>query len=207
MWPDRWTAGAELAERLAGHVAMPAVAVGIARGGVVIAAAIAERLQLPLAALIAKKITPPGQDEFAIGAIASDGSPVLAAWSTHWPPAIIDAAVRKAQVRVADLTRQLGPMPAVRDQHVLLCDDGIATGMTVLAAARAVRLKGCRRLTIVAPVISKEAANLLAAESDEVIRLAMPDPFHAVGLYFADFRPVETEEVLGLLARSIPRAS
>jgi putative phosphoribosyl transferase len=207
MWPDRWAAGRELARRLAGLVAPPAVAVGIARGGVVIATAVARQTGLPLAAIVAKKITPPGHDEFAIGAVAGDGPPVLADWSNRWPQAVVAEAIRIARTRVAGLTRQLGPMPSVADRHVLLCDDGIATGMTVLAAARAVRLQGCRRLTIATPVISKEAANLLAAASDDLIWLAMPDPFLAVGMAYTDFRPVETQEVLALLGEATPRAS
>lgn len=207
MWTDRWAAGRELAARLSVGISPPALAVGIARGGVTIAAAVAEALALPLAALVAKKVTPPGQDEFAIGAVAENGPPVLAPWASHWPQAVVAEAVRRARERVAALSRQLGSLPPLSNQHVLLCDDGIATGMTVLAAARACRLLGCRRLTIAAPVISKEAANLLAAESDDVVWLAMPDPFLAVGMAYADFRPVETDEVRALLEAATPRAS
>jgi predicted phosphoribosyltransferase len=207
MWQDRWEAGRLLAAQLAHRVEPPAVALGIARGGVVIAAAIAAEIGVPLAAIVAKKITPPGHGEFAIGAVAGDGPPVLAPWADRWSQPVVAEAIRQARARVTELTVRLGPMPPVADRHVILCDDGIATGMTVLAAARAVRLHGCRRLTIASPVISKEAANMLAAESDDVLWLAMPDPFLAVGMAYADFRPVETQEVRALLERAIPRAS
>jgi len=139
--------------------------------------------------------------------VAERGRPGGGTWAGHGPEGGVAEAEARARERVAVLSRQLGSLPPLSNQHVLLCDDGIATGMTVLAAARACRLHGCRRLTIATPVISKGAANLLAAESDDVVWLAMPDPVLAVGMAYADFRPVETQEVRALLDDATPLAS
>lgn len=201
MWADRWTAGVELARALQGRVAPTAVVVGIARGGVVVAAAVAETLGLPLGAIIAKKVTPPEQPEFALGAVAGGGEPVMGAWAQRWSEPVRQAAIATARAQAQQLTEQLGGLPPVAGRQVILVDDGIATGMTVLAALRALRAAGAQAVIVGAPVASAEASAMLGREADDMVVLMMPEPFWAVGAYYRDFRATETDEVRAWLRR------
>jgi predicted phosphoribosyltransferase len=202
---------AEAAEALAGRLAEGAVGPGalvlaIPRGGVPVGAVIAGRLGLDLDVIVAHKLGAPGNPEFAVGAATADGTVLVEPWA-RGEPGVDEAYLRAeterqiaaARVREARLRGGRPPCePAGRT--VIIVDDGIATGATVRAAVRSARAHGAARVIVAAPVAARESAQRLEAEADEVVVLAMPDPFFAVGLWYRHFDPVDDDAVAALLA-------
>jgi predicted phosphoribosyltransferase len=178
------------------------------RGGVPVAAEIARRLDAELDVLVVRKISAPGQPELALGAVASGGVCVL-------NPDIVDAlrlSEREIERLASPQRREIvqreqayrgsrAPFDA-RRRTVILVDDGIATGATMLAAIEAARKLNPARVVVavgVAPATTKRQLELAA---DEVVCLATPEPFHAVGLFYEDFTQVTNDDVRDLLALS-----
>ena len=202
---DRTTAGALLAAQLDAYASPDTLVLGIPRGGVPVAAAVAAALGAELDVVVTRKLGAPFQPELAIGAVAADGTRVLDRESLALagvPQDYLDAVTRRerAEAQRRELRFRGGrPPPWVRGRAVIIVDDGLATGATVLAAVDAVRRQSPKRLVVAAPVGSREACELLAAHADEVVVLAEPEPFIAVGLHYRTFDQVEDDEVLRLL--------
>lgn len=174
------------------------------RGGVPVAAPVAKRLHAPLDVLVVRKLGHPGQEEFALGAIASGGVRVMGEPTGYRPVSAqeLDAVVEREQAELLRRERAYrGAKPPLRLQgrHVVLVDDGLATGATMMAAVRAARAGDARRITVAVPVASQEALAAVAALADDVICLRVPEPFHAVGLWYRDFDQTSDAEVLRLL--------
>lgn len=196
--------GAELARRnLTGNT----VVLALPRGGVPVGAEVAETLKAPLDVIVVRKLGVPWQPELAMGAIAG-GTPVL----DHALIRELQISAEEVEAVVARETREMErrerlyrggrPAPALRDRTVVLVDDGLATGSTMVAAVRHVRGLHAHRLIVAVPVASSEACVRLSAEADECICLAAPEPFCAVGEWYADFRQVSDIEVQQILAHS-----
>jgi len=208
VFADRVDAGRRLAEALDGMVARDALVLGVPRGGVVVAAEIARALGLELDVVIVRKIGAPGQPEYAIGALDADGR-VLGG-----DPARVDAAYLRhaAEEGRAEIARRLQayrgprPRPRIAGREVVLVDDGIATGFTVRAAVESVRSSGAARIVVAAPVAAPGAISRLADAADEVIVLAEPAGFYAVGQFYRDFSQTTDAEVISLLAEAWSRA-
>jgi putative phosphoribosyl transferase len=205
MFEDRAQAGRELAEAVAARKPVaPMLVLGLPRGGVPVAFEVAKRLAAPLDVLIVRKVGLPGQPELAIGAIAVGGVQVR---NEMLPQDLVseEAFARLARHEMADLRRReqayrAGKPPlALRDAHVVLVDDGLATGATMLAAIQSARQGGARRVTIAVPVASREAAELVRAAADEVVILLTPPWLGAIGEFYEDFRQLEDGEVIRLL--------
>ena len=204
---DRAQAAGLLADRLAGAgLESDALVLAIPRGGVPIAAEIARRLGLELDVIVAHKLGAPGNPEFAIGAATSDGTMLVEPWASAEPGvdeaylrSEADEQIRRAREREERLRRGR-PRAALAGRLVVIVDDGIATGATVRAAIRAVRALGARRVIVATPVAARESAERLRREADEVIVLATPDPFFAVGLWYQRFDAVEDREIEATLA-------
>ena len=181
---------------------------GLPRGGVVPAAEIAEALELPLDVVISRKIGAPGNPEFAIGAVAEDGAPYLSAEGlaiTGASRAYLDdeiARQRKEIARRRAWFRGGKPLVLPADATVILVDDGIATGATVIAAIGALRKLAVARIVLAIPVAPPDTVERLRALVDEVVVLATPAMFWAVGAFYENFTPVLDEEVRRLLARA-----
>ena len=203
---DRVAAGVALGEALRRTWSGGApVVLGLPRGGVPVAAGVAEALGAPLDVLVVRKLGVPGQPELAMGAVASGGVRALN------PSVVAELGIGAGTVeRVADaehaevarreaLFRGERPRPVLHDRTVVLVDDGLATGATMRAAVEAVRSTGPARVVVAVPVAAAEARDLLAAVADEVVCLAVPRPFGAVGLHYRDFRQTSDEEVRRLL--------
>jgi putative phosphoribosyl transferase len=210
---DRIEAGRDVARKLTQYADRPDVLVlGLPRGGVPVAYAVAGELHVPLDVFLVRKLGVPGQEELAMGAIATGGVRVLnteVVETLGIPPRVVDVAtereLRELQRR-EHAYRDDRPPPAIRDHAVILVDDGLATGATMRAAAMAVRAQQPARTVIAVPVAAPVICNALRAEADEVICAATPEPFYAVGLWYQDFAPTSDEDVRELLERASQRA-
>lgn len=201
---DRVEAGRVLGELLSGPGGVDgagALVLGIPRGGVIVAAEVARVLGAELDVAVPAKVRAPFQPELAIGAVGPDGSVWLdgeALGALGIPPQVLEAQVAAARQEVQRRTaafRGDRPPPVVAGRTVVLVDDGIATGATITAAARALRAQGASPLVVAVPVAPAETLRRLADEVDRVVCLASPEPFMAVGQAYADFRQVGDEAV------------
>lgn len=206
---DRREAGQRLAERLLDYRDRPDVVVlGLPRGGVVVAYEVARRLHAPLDVFVVRKLGAPGQEELAMGAIASGGvrvlnSAVVDVWGI--PSRVIEEVTEQEQrelERREKLYRGARPPLPVEGRTVILVDDGIATGATMRAAVAALRRLNPARIVVAAPTAAPQACELLAAEADEVVCDFTPDPFYSVGLWYDDFTQNPDEEIRELLERA-----
>jgi predicted phosphoribosyltransferase len=210
---DRADAGRQLARALIEFANRPDVVVlGLPRGGVPVAYEVARQLNLPLDVFLVRKLGVPGHEELAMGAVASGGTRIL-------NREIIDNLGISAQA-IEDETRQelrliarreddyRGELPPLRvnGSTVLLVDDGLATGSTMLAAVEALRQREPAFILAAAPVGSQEACRLVGQRADEVVCGATPTHFFAVGQWYHDFGETSDDEVRVLLRRSRERA-
>ena len=209
---DRRDAGRQLAAKLIAYANRPDVIVlGLPRGGVPVAAEVAEALGAPLDAFLVRKLGVPGHEELAMGAIASGGIRVLneeVVGPLAIPAAVIDAVEateRRELVRRERLYRGSQSPPAVRDRTVILVDDGLATGSTMRAAAQALRQLHPARLVAAVPVGSATVCASLRDVVDDVICAETPEPFFAVGVWYEDFGPTSDAEVQEVLRRAAER--
>lgn len=205
LYRDRVDAGARLARELEEYRGERPVVLGIPRGGVPVAAEVARRLGGELDVMVARKLGAPGHEELAIGAVTADGarylnSEILQAVGVddRYLEQITARQTAEAAKREARFRGPHGPLE-LHGRTVILVDDGLATGATMRAAARAVRARGPARLIIAVPVGAREAVAALAEDADRVVCPAQPEPFIAIGLHYADFDQVGDEEVLALL--------
>ena len=207
-FPDRRTAGRALARELAGrHLAAPVV-LALPRGGVPVAAEIADALGAPLDIVLVRKIGVPFQRELAAAAVVDGGEPevvvnhdvVLSAGITRdW----IDAQAERELEEIERRRRAYLPgreRVPLEGRTAILVDDGIATGASVRAALKAVRRKRPEALILAVPVAPPETIEELKGEVDEIVCLRTPEPFYAIGIHYADFHQLSDAEVVRLLA-------
>jgi putative phosphoribosyl transferase len=201
LFSDRSDAGRQLAASLA-NVEGDAVVIGLARGGVTVAAEVARRLGLPLDALAVRKIGYPPQPEYGIGAATPGAGGVYLRTDEGLPEAELRAAVEYARTEADALDRELHVRHDRLDltaRTAVLVDDGLATGATMIAAVRWARVAGAARVVVAVPVASVQGAQALRAEADEVICPHEEHRFVAVGFWYETFTQAENGEVLGLL--------
>jgi predicted phosphoribosyltransferase len=185
------------------------VVLALPRGGVPIGYEVARHLHAPLDVLVVRKLGAPGHPEFAIGAIAGGGITVLddAFIAAHRVPArVLDAIVQRERAEVVRRERTYRanrPPVAVRGQVVIVVDDGLATGSTMQAAVMALRQQGPAGIVVAVPVGSRQACEALSEVADQVICPLTPEPFSAVGLWYADFSETSDDEVRQCLAQPI----
>ena len=178
------------------------VVLGIPRGGVIVAAEVAAELGCEMDLVIMRKIGAPGNPELALGATAGAGRVIwnesLVAKLDVSKDYLEEAAARENEEIERRRRRYLGDKAAVdvSDRTVLLVDDGLATGYTALAAARSARAAGPALLVLAVPVGPTGTVALLRGEVDELVCLSTPEPFFAVGQFFAEFAQVTDEEVV-----------
>jgi len=205
---DRHDAGRRLAAELLPHAKDRPVVVALPRGGVPIAVEVARALDAPLDVLAVRKLGAPGNPELGVGAVAEDGTGVLdrrSAGALGMTAELLEATLARESEelrrRVERYRDGRAPIP-VDGRTVIVVDDGLATGLTDLAALRALRKRGARRIVVAAPVGSPESVSMLSEEADEVLCLVVPQRLFGVGMWYADFSAVSDEEVLALLAES-----
>jgi putative phosphoribosyl transferase len=205
---DRTAAGEALADEL-GQVAGSVLVLGLARGGVPVAAPVADALGAELDVLIVRKLGLPGQPELAMGAIAGDMHVVRNEQIARDVDPETLEAVRQQEVRELRRREQVyrGDRPPidVRDRVVILVDDGLATGSTMRAAVEAVRRQRPARVIVAVPVGGVDSCRRLARIADQVVCVWIPRYFNAVGQAYRDFSSVSDDEVRRVLAESTAR--
>ncbi len=188
----------------------PRLVLGLPRGGVPVAAEVARILAAPLDVFLVRKLGVPGQEELAMGAIASGGSRVLNQLVIERlaiSPADVEAVARtESEVLARREAAYRGDRPpiTVRGSTVIVVDDGLATGASMRAALKAVRTQDPAAVIVGVPVGSPETCRDLRTEADEVVCVRMPDRFLAVGQAYADFSPTSDEEVRDVLDTMAP---
>lgn len=207
---DRREAGRMLADRLSTLSGMQQLMVlGLPRGGIPVAAEVAEGLHAPLDAICVRKLGVPGHEELAMGAIASGGVRVQddAALSMYGVPStVVDRVAEDEAFELARRERCYRdgrPAPDLTGRIVILVDDGLATGATMRAAVRAARQQHPARVIVAIPVAPKDAVALLKQEADQVVVLTTPEPFFAVGTWYDAFEQTSDAEVKELLGAHV----
>lgn len=209
MFRDRLHAGAMLAPLLAAYAERPDVVVlGLARGGVVVASAVAAALDVPLDVFLVRKLGVPGHEELAMGAIASGGVRILNSdivRSLGITDEAIEAVARREQQeleRRESLYRGQRPSVDLRGKTVVLVDDGLATGASMRAAVTAVNARQPSRVVVAVPTASPEARAVIERMVDEIVCATTPDPFWGVGAWYDDFSQTGDDEVRRLLSEA-----
>lgn len=206
---DRHDAGGQLAQKLTRFAdADDVIVLALPRGGVPVAFEIARALRVPMDVLIVRKLGVPGQEELAFGAIASGGVRVLTA------EVVVEAGLDSPTIEriTAEQLRELArrelayrghcPYPLLKDKTIILVDDGIATGATMLAAIRAVQAHTPKSLVLSVPVAAQESLEMLAGEVDEINCLLTPHPLYGIGEWYDDFSQLSDDDVRALLSQS-----
>ena len=208
---NRLQAGNLLARELAAYARRAdVILLALPRGGVPVAAVIANQLDLALDILVVRKLGFPGQEEFAMGAVASGGACVLQAQTVkqcHIPDQLIEAALRRelAEIDRREQRYRAGRcVPSLAGRVVILVDDGMATGSTMQVAVQAVRQAHPARVIVAVPVASREACAELRSRADQCLCLITPESFNAVGEWYDKFEQVSDDEVISLLEGVAP---
>lgn len=207
MFRDRRDAGRRLAEALGGYKGQGVVVLALPRGGVPVAAEVAEALGAPLDLVLVRKIGSPFHEELAMGAVADGGATVRNpdVMAMLGVDEATFAAVRDVQLQEIERRRQAyldqRPPADVAGRVAVVVDDGVATGATTRAALQAVRARGPRRLVLATPVAPAEVVATLREDADEVICLEPLGLVGAIGAHYLDFRQLEDSEVVTTLAR------
>jgi putative phosphoribosyl transferase len=206
---NRTEAGQFLAERLSSYANRDDVLVlALPRGGVPVAAEVAKRLNVLLDVFVVRKLGLPDQPELAMGAIATGGVRVTnrdVVDSLGIPDIVIDAVATQEQEELARRERTYRddlPPPEVKDKTVILVDDGIATGSTMLTAVAALRQLNAARIVVASPVIAGLTYYQMRHTADDVAAVIVPEKFDGVGQWYEDFSQTTDDEVRALLAQA-----
>jgi putative phosphoribosyl transferase len=208
IYKNRLDAGQRLARELAEYRSQDPVILALPRGGVEVAAPIAEALDAPLDLVLVRKIGVPMQPELAMGAIVDGAEPYLIPNENVLSSVDVSAGefekICERELKEIERRRRLylegRPRAEVRGRIVIIADDGIATGSTVRAAIQAVRKRSPKELILAVPVASASTLQALSSEVDKIICLQCHEPFYAIGLYYQDFHQVTDEEVVEILS-------
>jgi putative phosphoribosyl transferase len=213
---NRMQAGKLLAQHLDSYANRPdAIVLALPRGGVPVGFAVAQALHIPLDIMLVRKLGVPGQEELAMGAIAGDGKQIVRNEVVHMlgiPDDIIEDAAQRERVELQrrdTLYRSGRPQPHLDGRVVILIDDGLATGASMMAAALAVRAQHPAHLIIAVPVGAPDTCHALRTYADEVVCLQKPASFRAVSLWYDDFPQTSDREVIELMeqAQRMPHAA
>jgi len=202
LFKDRRDAGIQLSEKLAFLRGKQATVLGLARGGIIVASAIASALEMAVDVLVVKKLSSPTNREFAIGAVAPDAVSVV-----HWKDAhragldedTVKHNIEQLSFEIVERTRAYRRSKSpivVKEKTIVLVDDGAATGATMEAAVLWARKKKANRIIVAIPVISQDAANTIRPEVEALITLGEEEHFGSVGEFYTEFPQVTDEEVI-----------
>jgi putative phosphoribosyl transferase len=207
---DRREAGRMLASRLSAYADRPDVVVlALPRGGVPVAYEVAKALHARMDVFLVRKLGVPGHEEYAMGAMASGGVRVLnrdVVEALHIPNEVVEQVIAREQRELERREREYRgdrPFPDLRGKTVILVDDGLATGSTMLAAVTALRQKQPARIVVAVPVGSPETCDAFRDHVDEIVCAITPDPLYGVGLWYTDFSQTSDDEVRKLLAEVV----
>jgi putative phosphoribosyl transferase len=207
MFRDRADAARQLAERLKGRKCRDPLVLAIPRGGVVTGAVLARELNAELDVVLARKLRAPGNPEVAVGAVGEGGEVFLGRYAREWLGPLGDYLEQECQ-RQMDVIEQRGrlfrgvrPAAPVEGRSVIVTDDGIATGSTMIAALKALRTRKPHELIVAVPVAPPDRLEEVRPWCDEVVCLHAPAAFWAIGQFYDDFTQVEDVQAVELLRR------
>jgi predicted phosphoribosyltransferase len=214
LFQDRYEAGRALGDELKEYADRPDVVVlGLPRGGMPVAFEVARMLNAPLDVFVVRKLGVPGQEELAMGAVATGGIVVVnrdIVDAYRIPAFVVEAAAELETqdiVRRERLYRGTSADLDVAGRTVILVDDGLATGATMSAAVRAIKELHPARVVVAVPVAPLESVEELKQAADEVVCMEEPEPFFSVGQWYVEFGAIADDEVRELLSRRTPRAA
>lgn len=204
MFKDRYDAAEQLAIALSGYYGMTdTIILAIPRGALQIGEVLHKRLKLPLDIIITKKISHPMSEEYAIGAVGPDGeffvNPTVDVSKEY-----IENERKKLENLVEERYKQYRgeiPKPKISGKTVIIVDDGVATGSTILAAIHVIRKQNPKKIIIAVPVGASDAMELIKREADEVVCISIPETFFAIGQFYENFVQVEDKEAIGILKK------
>jgi len=211
LFHDRAEAGKRLGEALKGYGGKGVVVLGIPRGGVVVASEVADALDAPLDVVVTRKISPPGEPEYALGAVTQDGEVIVdrqAAESLGAGRDYLESEISRKREEVKERTLKFRgdkPFPSLDGRTVIIVDDGIATGSSVGAAVMSLKKSRPKEIVVAVPVAPSDAVETLTDDGNRVVCLETPGPFFSIGEFYEDFEQVEDEEVRTILERHGPR--
>ncbi|HEY4607900.1 MAG TPA: phosphoribosyltransferase family protein [Ilumatobacteraceae bacterium] len=210
---DRLSAGTILGAAVARLALGNAVVLGLPRGGVPVAAKVAEAIEAPLDVIVVRKVGVPDQPELAMGAVGEDGVVVLneeVVQITRVSHADLDEVARRerdALDRSVRSIRAVRPRLSLVGRVAVIVDDGIATGATMRAAIRVARANDVSSVIVATPVAPRDVVAVLTKEADAVVCVAQPEPFGSVGRFYRQFGSVDDDEVIALLMEAMERKS
>ena len=207
LFKDRLEAGERLAELLNDLKDEKCAVIAIPRGGVAVGYAVAIRLRAPLEVTVPRKIGAPGDPELAVGAVAEDGTIYVEesiagviGVGEDWIRIEAERELEEVKRRI-EVYRSGKPLPKLNEYVVLIVDDGVATGATVIATARFLKKLGSKRIIIAVPVAPPEILPKLSREVDDVRCVDTPTPFFAIGQFYRNFSQLSDSEVLEYLSK------
>jgi predicted phosphoribosyltransferase len=205
---DRTDAGRRLAKLLKRRIQGPCIVLAIPRGGVVVGYEVAKELGCPLDVVISRKVGAPAQPELAVGAVAEDGVVFVDEEIAGLVGVSRDYVERRAREELREVRRRAEEyrggreMPDLSGKTVILVDDGLATGLTMMAAVHMARNKGAEKVVVAVPVSPPETVAKLRRHADEVICLETPTNFYAIGQFYERFDQLTDEETNSILRKS-----
>ncbi|MBI3407978.1 MAG: phosphoribosyltransferase [Planctomycetes bacterium] len=205
MFRDRQDAALQLADRLRDRPWVKPLVLGIPRGGVAIAAVLARELGAELDVVLARKLSAPNQPELALGAVSEEGDVFLNAFAEKRKSALAEHLARELETQRIEIERRqalfraVKPHADVAGRSVIVTDDGIATGSTMIAALKVLQSKKPREVVVAVPVASPDRIGEVAKWCDEVICLLEPEEFGAVGEFYEDFSQLDDADVVEFL--------
>ena len=212
LYKDRIQGAMRLAREFSGLSLSYPLILAIPRGGVVIGFELAKELKGELDIVVSRKLGAPGEPELAVGAVMHDGTTFMNEDVAKHVRASDEYLEREKRHQIEEANRRLlvyrgnRPYPLLKDRSVIIVDDGVATGATMIAALGWARDKGARDVIAATPVAPIETIRKLEEAADRVICPATPEPFFAIGQFYEEFSQVEDAEVIQLLQRSWKRA-
>lgn len=210
MFRNREDAGRRLAVKLCGRELYDPVVLAIPRGGVATGAVLAHELGADLDVVLARKLRAPGQSELAVGAVSEDGRVYLNEYGRAFLGVMEDYLVEERRHQLGEIARRkrlfrdVHPPVPLAGRSVIVTDDGIATGATMIAALQAVRAQNPREVIVAVPVASPDRLEEVRRWCDDVVCLLSPEGFGAVGQFYEDFSQVEDDEVVQVLRGFAP---
>lgn len=201
---NREDAGSQLAEALKKYQTEDVIVYALPRGGVVLGVEIANALKAPLDLIITKKIGHPFNPEYAICAVGEEGEPICNTFETsHVDPAWLDNETERVRTEIKRRKeRYQGEIQphSVTGKTAIIVDDGIATGLTMMAAIEEIRHSNPKKIVVAIPVTPDDTAQVLQGMADELVSLDIDENFlGAIGAYYGEFYPVDDREVITLL--------
>ncbi len=200
---DREFAGRLLANKLLPFASEDTIVVALPRGGLPVAKEVAKRLNAPLDIFFVKKIPSPYNKEAAIGAVSENGYYYIDPYAKNMlnvTDSYIDENIKEIKEKIEDKRAIYNkPRLSYKDKRIILIDDGVATGASMMLAIKALRAEGAKEVIVAAPVAPVEVASKLRGIADKAVFLDLPSNFMAVGQFYEDFHQLTDEEVMEIL--------